>query len=66
MQNSVLQLELKSTFKGPSFRDYPIKYYIKDFNVGIVGAKYIITLKRGECYVESILAGHVPKRMNKN
>ncbi|KAK2160412.1 hypothetical protein NP493_1650g00006 [Ridgeia piscesae] len=38
------KINFKTTFKGPSVTDYPRKYYINDFKVGITGATFHYTV----------------------
>jgi len=43
-----LQVDIKSTFLGPSATTYKRKYYINAFKVGITDAKLNHRLERGK------------------
>lgn len=47
-KNYSLQVDIKSTFRGPSAAVYPRKFYINDFKVGITEAKFHHRLERGK------------------
>ena len=42
----MLQIEYSTIFKGPSVQDYPRKYYINDFQIGITDVAFTQTRER--------------------